>query len=255
MLFINDRDAGRDMKSKRTAMLVLLFSMVFNIAIPLLAARNVAAVTRTTVMYPIDDAWVDSYSPGTNHGTEATLWIGYDLVLFVVTDKRTYLKFDFSSKPENITGLTLSIYYEDSFLDRTTGVTCEIYTASSSSWTETGLTWNNAPSLGIKLANFDVTGAPGKWVDINLEDAIELTGTVTLVLKRLDANLEQRVFTSMEGISQYRPRLTWAWDDGTASPNPFQWIIDLLLLPFTVIASFFSCLFGAHVKSKRVRNL
>lgn len=113
-----------------------------------------SAENRPNVIYPIADAYVSSAHPNTNYGTASRLWVDNDSTNGIL---RTYLKFDITQATKDgyntcqagINGSGGS--YDDSSAyirlaveDVSTGNHQAFMT--SSSWTETGITYNNKPA-------------------------------------------------------------------------------------------------------------
>ena len=69
--------------------------------------------------------------------------------------------------------------------------------ATSSTWTETGITWSNAPPpAGSALAQAGAT-TTGTWVELNVTAAVTGNGTFSFVLS--DGNGDSAIYSSREG--------------------------------------------------------
>jgi transglutaminase-like putative cysteine protease len=53
-----------------------------------------------------------------------------------------------------------------------------VYLVGNNDWTETGITWSNAPVLGAAGASIGLTGGVGTWIEIN----VPVTGNGTWTL-------------------------------------------------------------------------
>jgi hypothetical protein len=106
------------------------------------------------------DAYVDQALPTLNFGTGSTLLVQPGLNLLV---QRTLVQFDLPSVPSfcSVTGATLRLFANSA----ANGRTIQAFRANTS-WTETGVTWNNQPgttgsaatsSSGAGLRSWDVT--------------------------------------------------------------------------------------------------
>ncbi len=79
-----------------------------------------------------------------------------------------------------------------------------VYSASNTSWNETGLTWNNKPSSGSTVrGSLAVSGTAAKWYEVDLTSFLkaELAAgrkVVTLVLKNPNTSDAQTLFGSDE---------------------------------------------------------
>jgi hypothetical protein len=58
----------------------------------------------------------------------------------------------------------------------------DVFRASTSSWSETGVTWQHMPGLGVFLKSA-TRAVAGTWLTIDLGRAITANGTYTLVLR------------------------------------------------------------------------
>jgi len=113
-----------------------------------------------------------------------------------------YLKFDLGSLT-SVTSARLRLY---GGLSRTTdpSVLTNVYSASNTSWTEGGLTWNNKPSAGSTVrGSITVVGTTPGWYEVDLTGFIqaELAAgrkVVTLVLKNPAITDAWPVFASDE---------------------------------------------------------
>jgi acid phosphatase type 7 len=156
--------------SKLIASLVAALLLVANLfffparEIPILAAQSSSTLT------PQADAYVDSSSPGTNFGTRVTLRVDGSPTV------RSYLRFDLSALSGTISQARLRIYANSSAAG---GI--RVYPVSSSTWSETGITYSTAPSVG---SVFVTTGAvnAGTWNEIDVTSLIQSTSLVSLAL-------------------------------------------------------------------------
>ncbi len=89
------------------------------------------------VYEPIADAYVDQAKTSTNYGTKP-----YLRVKNASKDLETYLKFDINDLPScaEVDSSRLGLYATDPGPDGG-----KVFFPSSNDWTETGITWNNAP--------------------------------------------------------------------------------------------------------------
>lgn len=109
------------------------------------SAQSTAAVATTpagTVTVTTMSTIADTYVDGTNGGTKGTNY-GTSSLLYVDGNRRTWLKFDASTIPPGTVSLArLSIKTNQSQIN---GIS-SVRRSSTTSWTETGLTWNNEPA-------------------------------------------------------------------------------------------------------------
>src|SRR5262245_54427393 len=117
-----------------------------------------------TVLTPTADAYVrDGSSAATNFGTATTL------VTKTTTDigftRWSYLKFDLSTISGNITSGKLRLFGAIAGTS-STNVPVAVFSVSDTSWSETGITWNNKPAPGTTaLATATVANATGQYYE------------------------------------------------------------------------------------------
>jgi hypothetical protein len=123
--------------------------------------------TGTTTTYTFKanaDTYVRSDQPATNFGTEYTL--GTEAGSATTPTLNSYLRFAISGVSGTITGATLQLY---SYATSSLGV---VVSSAPSGWTETGLTYSNAPALGAVVGR-------GPNIAVNTWASIDITGAVT----------------------------------------------------------------------------
>ena len=106
----------------------------------------------------IDDATVESATPDTNFGSDAT--VAVDLTPL----KKSYLKFTVAGTSGQITSATLKLYNTN---DSTQGG--DIHRVPSNAWDESTITWNNAPATSSDPA-LDTLGpvVPGNTYSLDV---------------------------------------------------------------------------------------
>jgi hypothetical protein len=113
----------------------------------------------TTDLTPTADAYIEAGSSAdTNFGSSTQLQVERVTGDSSSSSNRAiYLKFDLTNvtKPPTQATLTLTVNSASSPAGKTERVS--VYAVSSTTWTESGLTWNNAP--GLNRTNFTSTGA------------------------------------------------------------------------------------------------
>ncbi|HYM53041.1 MAG TPA: DNRLRE domain-containing protein, partial [Candidatus Dormibacteraeota bacterium] len=120
--------------------------------------------TVTTTLRAIADSYTDASRSTTNYGTNVKLRVDGSPVV------RSYLRFDLSSIPGTISSATLRIWALSS---QSAGWTARSLTGS---WTETGITHNNAPTLGTASVGSSGPVTTGSWTSVNVTALIG-TGT------------------------------------------------------------------------------
>jgi hypothetical protein len=121
------------------------------------------------------------------------------------TTREAYLKFDLSG----VTTIDSATLRLNARLSSTTNASLvsEVFSASDTSWTETGLTWDAKPAAGggTVHGSVSVSGTTAQWYAIDLTDLLkaELAAgrtMVTLVLKNTTASDAQTVIASDETV-------------------------------------------------------
>jgi hypothetical protein len=145
------------MRAKIVLSLMLLFAVLSALA------RAQGVVT--------DDANTSSFFPTTNFGTS--------IALIVCSGSNTYIKFNVGNLGTGVTGANVSkatlILYTDFVL---TSGTMDVYQVNGS-WSESKITYNNAPALGTKLFSAVSVTSPG-YVSLDLTSTAQgwLNGTL-----------------------------------------------------------------------------
>jgi hypothetical protein len=134
----------------------------------------------------VADAMVKSTSPTSNYGGATTLRVKND-----ATAWRTFARFDVGGLAGTVTRATLRLWVTDGSKDG--GSVFPV----ASTWTEAGVTWQNAPALsGTPLA---VAGAvaDGTWVEYDVTSAVAGDGVRSFGL--LSKITSSTYFSSREG--------------------------------------------------------
>ena len=134
----------------------------------------------------VADAMVKSTSPTNNYGGATTLRVKNDDTVW-----RTFARFDVGGLAGTVTRATLRLWVTDGSKDG--GSVFPV----ASTWTETGVTWQNAPALsGTPLA---VAGAvaDGTWVEYDVTSAVAGDGVRAFGL--LSKITSSTYFSSREG--------------------------------------------------------
>ena len=181
----------------------------------------------------IADACILEGRPTDNFGTTGDMLVGYD-----ESGSPPYLKtarslvlFDTSVIPGNITinSATLRLYLVNSwdYPDRVRTVTT--YRVPSN-WSETGITWNNAPQPAEAYGEDDVRHADFRWYEFDVTDLVRAWhggtyanhGIMIRAPEVSGTDSSRRGFSTREG--QYPPQLVVQYDTvtptATSSPSP-----------------------------------
>lgn len=134
----------------------------------------------------VHDAYVRSKNPQKNYGSEDTLRIrnAQDN-----NNYASYLKFTVSAANGSIAGAILHVYATDGNNDGFAVYSVSNnYRNSNTAWTESGLTWNNAPTMpGSPLAVVTAV-SNNSWVEVDVTSAVNGNGTYSFALVDLSHN-------------------------------------------------------------------
>jgi hypothetical protein len=154
----------------------------------------------------VADAHVKSSSPAKNYGAEASLRIrngGTSSDTY-----RSYLKFDVSGLSGPAASAKLRLFVTDASPDGGSAF------AVGSAWTETGITWANAPAIGGTSLSSAGATANGTWVDFDVTPAVTGNGEVSFALTTTSSN--SSYYTSRQGTTN-RPQLVVMGGDAPAT--------------------------------------
>jgi PKD repeat protein len=137
---------------------------------------------------PIADSQVKSTSPSGNYGTAVTLRLRNTSEIY-----RSYLKFTVSGLTVAPTSARIRLFVEDSSPDGG-----RIYPVSNT-WTETGITWDNAPLIsGTGLSSVGPV-TTGTWVEFDVSAAVTDNGTYSFGI--LNNSSDSALYSSREGTN------------------------------------------------------
>ncbi len=147
------------------------------------------------------DAYVRAgASAATNFGTFSELIAKFGADTQYV--RESYLKLDISDVQAGDT-VTLRLFGHLSDT-RAASVTTRIYNVTDTSWSETGITWNNKPASATTAeGSVSVSGTTGQWYDVNLTSFVQTQRsagktTIAIALKNPDDTLPYVTFASRE---------------------------------------------------------
>ncbi len=159
----------------------------------------------TITVYTLEDSYVDQSSPTTNFNNAGP---SGNLVTFggISSDEqRTWFKFDLSSIPAGSTINSATVIIGEW---QTTGSYAQIFNinrCTDNSWTETGITWNNAP-------NGSVVGSPTHSIQENEAGTINFDATSDVAAALASGKLSYRIAEdSLDGAT------LWIYDRETSS--------------------------------------
>jgi hypothetical protein len=180
--------------SRRRAKLILVTSGV---------ALSTTGTTSTT-FGPTADAYTSSDKPSRNYGTATTLRPDSSPV------RNGYLRFDVSGLSAPVTKATLKLFARS---NSSSGIT--LHGVSTNSWTETGITYANAPAIGSSVAGSGRMSS-GTYVSIDATSLVKGNGTVSMALKTISTS--SKTLDSREGAN--KPSLIVETTPATTDPFP-----------------------------------
>ena len=157
------------------------------------------------------DTYVDTYSPGANHGGGSYLYTGID---YLNDLHEAYIYFDFTDKPDDFTKAEISLKIFG--VDNTAYINiCLIET----SWDELTMTWLNKPDKGAHVGQFTIATSDVYTVDVT--NLIAGRTSICVCLYTGDYIMDEYVYVySREySITSYRPKLTWTYEIGGSNGN------------------------------------
>ncbi len=166
-----------------------------------------------TVFSPTADAHVKSSSPTTNYGGAAGLQLRLGTPSNPIT-YRSYLKFTVSGLTGSVTAAKLRLFVTDGSNDGGTAFLASNNFTTGGAWTESGLTWNNAPPATSGALSGAGSVAAGSWVELPVTAAITGNGTFTILLTT--GSTDSTIYSSKEGANP--PRLVVTSGTGTSAP-------------------------------------
>ncbi len=137
---------------------------------PTATATPTGAVSQTTAFSPTADSYVDSSNPTVNYGSSTQIRTDGSPVV------NSYLRFNVQGLNGAVTRATLRVYANSSL---STGY--DLHTVADNSWTESGLTYSNAPAVGATLGS---SGAitTGTWSVVDVTAYVTSNGTYSFAI-------------------------------------------------------------------------
>ena len=149
-------------------------------------SANAAIVT----VAPTADTYVTETTPGTNYGTATTVTVDR------TPAARSFTKFTVSGLTEPVSNATLRLHVASNGGSKNAG---SLQLTSDTTWTETGLTWNNQPALGGTTISTVGKVTAGTWVSLDVTAAI--TGNGTYSIAGVSTNADDAIFDSRESAN------------------------------------------------------
>ncbi|WP_220699306.1 DUF7594 domain-containing protein [Nocardioides cavernaquae] len=136
-----------------------------------LTAQSASAATVTVV--PTADTRVQSNAATTNYGTSTTLGVDASEV------QQTFMKFNITGVTGTITSAKLRVHVKNaSGAESTSGGTWKLM--SNTSWSETGVTYNNRPAIDGATLGTIGSVAINTWYEIDVTGKIPSSGVISI---------------------------------------------------------------------------
>ena len=124
-----------------------------------------AGGTATVTLAPVADAYVDATTPTTNFGTAATVFSDTS------PSRNGYFQFGVSGITGTVTNAKLRVYVNDATVN-----VPQLF-AAANGWTETGVTWNNAPATIGPVLGDAAAVSIGTWLEFTVTSTVTGNGT------------------------------------------------------------------------------
>ena len=148
---------------------------------------SVGAPSPAQTFVPVADARANEGSPTSNAGTATELRVRLE----AGGSYHSYLRFDVTGLSGTVTSAKLRLFCTDG------SPVGGLFFPTSSTWTETGLTWANKPAAsGAQLASLG-TVATGAWVEVDVTAAVAGPGLISFLMTSSSSN--SALYSSREG--------------------------------------------------------
>jgi hypothetical protein len=141
---------------------------------------------QTITFIPVADSVVMSNRSTTNFGTSVSL-SNNDWPIFL-----SYLRFDVQGLTGTVSSATLRIYLDKGSAAFT------VAGVADNSWTETGITYSNAPATG-SVINGSGSVQAGSYIEVDITDYLLGNGTINLAL--IPDGFGRNTYSSREGAN------------------------------------------------------
>jgi PKD repeat protein len=161
-------------------------------------------VSANSTVTAVADAHVRSDRVTNNYGTENRLRIR-----FASTEYRTLVRFDVAAVPTTVTSAKVRMYVDDA--SPSSG---DLY-AVGNSWTETGVTWSNQPTVPASPVALGGPAVAGTWHEWDVTDVLNGASPGSFSFTLIGTSGNSAYFSSREGTNP--PQLVI---EGVSSPPP-----------------------------------
>ena len=189
-------------------------SVVAATSLTVIALTGQVASAATVTFTPIADTYVDSGAAASNYGTSGQLGVDNSPV------KRMFLKFSVSGLSGTVSSAKLRIH-TDNVTGAASGSGGTFRAMSNTTWSETGVTYNNQPAIdGATLGSIGAV-AQNAWYEVDVTAAISGNGTFSIAAT--SASSDGADYDSREAGSSLAPQLivtTGTTTTTTTTPPP-----------------------------------
>ena len=147
-----------------------------------------SGTTHTLTLTPVADSYVDSSNPTATHGTSTQVRVDGSPLVY------GYLRFDLSSVPGTITGLSLRVFATSS-----SSAGYAVRSVADNTWSESALDWANAPPIGA--TNVGTSGAFASNTATTVDVSPLINGNGLLSMAMIGINSTAIAFSSREGAN------------------------------------------------------
>ncbi len=129
-----------------------------------------ATVVSTLMFAPVADAYVNDANPSSNYGASVSLRVDGSPVM------HSYLRFDVQGAGI-VTSATLRIWATSSH-----SVGYEVHGVADTSWSESAITFSNAPAFAASAVGTSGPIAAGSWTSVDVTSLVQGNGPVSMML-------------------------------------------------------------------------
>jgi acid phosphatase type 7 len=166
------------------------------------------AAPTTLVFGPSADTFVEADTPTTNYGSDTAIGTDNSPV------KRILLKFNVSGvQGRQVLSATLRLYCVNP-----SGLGGIFHRVADTSWSESGVTWNNAPPGDAATLGQLGAVATGNWYQVNVTQLV--TGDGTFSLDATSTSSDGADYSSKEGTAGLAPQLVVTTSGSSSDTNP-----------------------------------
>jgi PKD repeat protein len=162
---------------------------------------SVTSSDTTLTLNPIADSYVSSSNLTGNYGTLTTMKVREGDGSSTNPNYHTYLKFDVSGVSGTVSAVTLKLFVTDASAN-----TESVFVVGDNSWTETAITYTNAPAITGNAVGTTKAAPVGAYVSITLVPSSVTPGSSPLTLALKSSATDSFIVSSREDAAN-KPQL------------------------------------------------